>query len=236
MLLNGDHGYGFVTKCLHWLTVVAIAAQFVVGLTMSGDEEADRAEAQLTRLEERHKAAREAAEERFEQELERREARAEARGEEAEDRFDEEADRLEDEFRSRQEAADQRFEERLDAREEEVDAEEDSDVSALHIALGIGVLALGLVRLLWRRTTPLPPWAEHLSAGERSLESWLEKGLLALLIVVPATGLLLVVVSTDWLPVHVTAQLLLLTVIALHVGLVLKHTVVRRHRHLSRIL
>ena len=45
-----------------------------------------------------------------------------------------------------------------------------------------------------------------------------------------------VLVSTDWVAVHVTAQVLLLTVIVAHVGLVLKHTVVRRHRHLARML
>ena len=38
------------------------------------------------------------------------------------------------------------------------------------------------------------------------------------------------------LPVHVTAQMVFLAVIALHAGLVLKHTVVRRHRHLERML
>ena len=235
-LRNGDHGYGVVTKSLHWLTVLVIAAQFVVGLTMSGDDEADRAEERLARLEERHETDREAAEERFEQDLERREETAEAKGEQAEEQFDAEADRLEDEFRARQEAEDQRFEARLSAQEAELDAGEDSDVSPLHVGLGVTLLALGLVRLLWRRTTPLPPWAEHLSPAERSLESWLEKGLLTLLIVVPATGLLLLVVGTDWVAVHVTAQLLLLAVIAGHVGLVLKHTVVRRHRHLSRML
>ena len=207
-LRNGGHGYGVVTKALHWLTVLAIVAQFAVGLTMSrhdegADEAADRAE------------------ERFEQDLERRRDAAEARGEAAEEQFDEEADRLEDAFRARQRA--------------EGDAE-DSDVSALHVGLGITVFLLGLVRLLWRRTTPLPPWAEHLGPLARSWESWLEKALLALLLVVPATGLLLVLVSTDWVAVHVTAQLLLVTVIVLHVGLVLKHTVVHRQRHLARML
>ena len=33
-LRNGEHGYGAVTKALHWLTVAAIAAQFFVGYTM----------------------------------------------------------------------------------------------------------------------------------------------------------------------------------------------------------
>jgi cytochrome b561 len=69
----------------------------------------------------------------------------------------------------------------------------------LHVSLGLGII-LAVVRLLWRRTTPLPPWAEHLSAGERRLEGRLEKLLLVLLIVVPATGLLLVAAGDDWLP------------------------------------
>ena len=73
-------------------------------------------------------------------------------------------------------------------------------------------------------------------ARERRLEFLLEKALLTLLFVVPGTGLLLVAGSTDWLVVHVTAQVVFLGVIALHVGLVLKHTVVRRHRHLARML
>ena len=84
--------------------------------------------------------------------------------------------------------------------------------------------------------TPLPPWADHLSPGERRLESLLEKVLLTLLFVVPGTGLLLVAGTTDWLPVHVTAQVVFVGVIALHAGLVLKHTLVRRHRHLGRML
>lgn len=235
-LRNGGHGYGVVTKSLHWLTVVVIVAQFVVGLTMSRDGKSDRAEERLARLEDREKSAREAAEERFAQDLERREERAKARGHAAEQSFKEQADRLEDRFRARQLDAARRFEEQLRAREAELDEQEDSDVSALHVGLGLTVLALGVVRLLWRRTTPLPPWAENLSPRERWAASWLEKGMLSLLLVVPATGLLLVLVSTDWVAVHVTAQVLLLTVIAAHVGLVLKHTVVRRHRHLARML
>ena len=37
-LRNGDHGYGVVTKSLHWVTVLAVAAQFVVGYTMEVDD------------------------------------------------------------------------------------------------------------------------------------------------------------------------------------------------------
>ena len=194
-LRNGTHGYGAVTKLLHWLTVIAVVGQFAVGWTMSADDN-------------------DAAEERFEQRLERLEEQAEAQGEAAEERWEAEEERLEEEW----------------------DAAEDDDVSPLHIALGLTILSLGLARLVWRRTTPLPPWAEHLAPGERKLESWLERGLLTMLLLVPGTGLLLLAASDDLLPVHVTAQIVLLATVAVHVGLVLKHTVVRRNRHLSRML
>jgi cytochrome b561 len=37
-LRNDERGYGLVTKSLHWLTVLAVAAQFAIGYTM-GDED-----------------------------------------------------------------------------------------------------------------------------------------------------------------------------------------------------
>ena len=214
-LRNGAHGYGVVTKALHWSTVLAILGQFVVGYRMDFDEAGDRQEELL----------------------------------------DAEADRLEEEAEGRGDAAEEQVETDIERREDALDAEQDDQAAAvfsdvvtgdafseglslpeLHVMLGLFVIALALVRMLWRRTTPLPPWAEHLSARERRLEGRLEKLLLGLLVVVPATGLLLVATSDDWLPVHVTAQVTFLIAIAAHVGLVLKHTVVRRHRHLARML
>ncbi len=213
-LRNGDHGYGAVTKLLHWGTVAALLAQFVVGWTMDLDEGLDRQD----------------------------------------DALDADGDRLEDQAEGQGEAAEERAEAGIEAREAALDARDDdaasavfSDVvtgsvfgdglslGALHIGLGLLVLALALARVLWRRSAPLPPWAEHLSAGERRLEARLEKLMLALLFVVPATGLLLVVAGDDWVPVHVTAQIAFLGAVALHVGLVLRHTVVRRNRHLARM-
>lgn len=41
-LRNGEHGYGLVTKSLHWLTVLAFAAQFVVGYTMETEPDLPR--------------------------------------------------------------------------------------------------------------------------------------------------------------------------------------------------
>ena len=53
-LRNGEHGYGVVTKTLHWLTVAAIIAQFAVGLTMGPDEAAlEREDERIDALEER---------------------------------------------------------------------------------------------------------------------------------------------------------------------------------------
>jgi cytochrome b561 len=37
-LRNDDRGYGVVTKSLHWVTALAIAAQFTVGYTMEVDD------------------------------------------------------------------------------------------------------------------------------------------------------------------------------------------------------
>lgn len=92
------------------------------------------------------------------------------------------------------------------------------------------------VRIGWRSTTPLPPWAGHLSAGERRLEGGLEKLLLASLVAMPPSGLLLVAAGEDWLPAHVTAQVVFLAAVAGHVGLVLTHTVLRGNRHLARMI
>ena len=214
-VLNGAHGYGVVTKLLHWLTVAAILGQFVVGYRMDFDDALDRQD----------------------------------------DLLDAEADRLEEEAEGQGEAAEERAEADIEAREDALDARQDDEAASvfsdvvtgdafgdglslpeLHVGLGLFILLLAAVRLLWRRSTPLPPWAEHLSAGERRLEGGLEKALLTLLFVVPASGLLLVAAGDDWLPLHVTAQIAFLVAIAVHVGLVLSHSVVRRNRHLARML
>jgi cytochrome b561 len=215
-LRNGEHGYGAITKALHWLTVAAVAGQFAVGWTMAADDAA------LRREQDRIDALEEAGEE-----------QAERQGEAAEERFETEIDRLEDE---------------LDAREENFVADAFSDVVTgrfldgglslpeVHVLLGLSLVVLGLVRVLWRAGAGLPPWADHFGPGERRLEAWLEKGLLTLLFVVPGTGLVLIAAGGDWLPLHLTAQVVLLALIAVHVGLVLKHTVVHRDRHLARML
>lgn len=215
-LRNGPHGYGTVTKALHWATVLAVAGQFGVGLTMEADDAAlDREDARIDELEDR--------------------------GEEAAERGGE--------------ASEEAFETYIDSLEDQLDAREDNYVGAAlsdllggagwvdgisspeaHVLLGLTLVALGLARVLWRATTPLPPWAPHLSAGERTVESVAEKLLLTSLFLVPFSGLLLVWVSVDWLWLHITAQLVFLVIIGVHVALVLRHTVFHRNGELRRML
>jgi cytochrome b561 len=214
-LRNGAHGYGLVTKALHWSTALLLTAQFGIGLTMDVDGAADAADQRLDAFAERGerlaKAEGKAAEERFEAALERREAAMDA---------------MEDAPGSAALA---------DVVTGSVLGRRISAVEA-HVSVGLLLLAVGLVRLLWRRATPLPPWAAHLSSAERRFESRLERTLLTLLLVVPTTGVALALGGDDLLPLHVSAQVALVATVALHAGLVLKHTVVRPNEHLSRML
>ncbi|GFG52532.1 hypothetical protein CQY20_09400 [Mycolicibacterium agri] len=213
-LRNGEHGYGAVTKFLHWLTVFAIVGQFLVGLTMEADDAAlDREKARIDALED---IGKDVAKDRGLEEL-----------------FEVEIERLEED---------------LDARRDEYMSAAFTDVFSgrfltdgvslpeIHVLLGLSILLLGMARVLWRAFTPLPPWAPYLEPGERRLETVLEKLLLTMLFVVPFTGLLLIFGDIDWLAAHIGAQVVLLLVIAVHVGLVLRHTVVRRDGQLWRMV
>jgi cytochrome b561 len=216
-LQNGKHGYGAVTKTLHWVTFSLILGQFLVGYSMSGEDPA--AEAAAERLHDAKDQCRatadsdaaEAAEERCEEELDRRE-------DALDDRADDAVGTAWDDLRSRDILGD------------------GISLPELHVILGLLILAMGVLRVAWRRTTPLPPWAPALSSAERTLESLLEKALLLLLFVVPGTGLLLVAGEDDWLSLHIAAHIAFFVVVGLHIGLVLKHTVIQRDRHLARML
>jgi cytochrome b561 len=192
-LRNGEHGYGAVTKVLHWLTLGLIVGQFVVGYTMPTEGSA-----------------------------------ADAAADRVHDSKDQCKDRPDEE----------RCEEEVDRREDALDARADADEgpSDLHVGLGLAILALAAARVVWRRVGGLPPWAPALSHAERMVEGWLEKGLMLLLFAIPVSGLLLVLGSDDWLGLHIGAHVAFFVVVGLHLGLVLKHTVIQRDRHLARML
>jgi cytochrome b561 len=215
-LRNGGHGYGVVSKVLHWLTVIVLVAQFAVGWSMEGDDAAfDREKDRIDALEDAG------------------EDLAEQQGEAADRRFEADIDRLEDELEAREDNY------VGDAASNLLNGDGFSDglsLPELHVLFGVSLILLALTRVVWRRLGGLPPWADHLGAGERRLEAALEKMLLIMLFVVPTTGLILISGGEQWLVLHVSAQVVLLVVIAAHVGLVLKHTLVRRNRHLARML
>lgn len=104
----------------------------------------------------------------------------------------------------------------------------DDTLLTVHVALGLTVLALALVRVWWRRRTALPPWAPALSAGERTLAHWTERTLYALLFAIPLSGLWLVLVSDDAVGVHVAAHVAFFLAFAAHVGLVARRRLLRR--------
>ena len=89
-------------------------------------------------------------------------------------------------------------------------------------------MLLAVVRVIWRRASGLPPWAESLSDGERRLATFTERTLLALLFVIPTTGIALVVGDDDLLPLHVAAHIAFFVALAAHVGLVLRRGLLPR--------
>jgi cytochrome b561 len=105
-----------------------------------------------------------------------------------------------------------------------------------HVILGVTILTLALLRLLWRRATPLPPWAPGLSGGERKLATWTERALYLCLIVMPATGLSLILVSDDLLAIHVASHIAFFAALATHLSLVIKHQLIDRDRLLRRMI
>ncbi len=170
-LRTRPEGYGLVSKVLHWLTVVVIAAQFVVGYTMDLDSSCDPP-----------------GEDRS--------------GGDTSDAEEERLDRLEEQCEARV---------GLDLLDGPVDRPE------LHLVLGLTILALAVVRVVWRRVDGFPSWSEHLSEPERRLVHWTERALLALLFVVPLSGVVLVLSGDDgvlWL--HVGAHIAFFVALAAH--------------------
>ncbi|HET7350775.1 MAG TPA: cytochrome b/b6 domain-containing protein [Marmoricola sp.] len=114
---------------------------------------------------------------------------------------------------------------------------DDLDIFPLHQALGASILVIAIGRVAWRVSTPLPPWADSLSSGERKVAHWTERILLALLFVIPATGLILAGSGDDdLLPLHVAAHVAFFVTLAVHLGLVLGRGLRGRPVLLERML
>jgi cytochrome b561 len=97
-----------------------------------------------------------------------------------------------------------------------------------HVALGSLIVLLAVLRVVSRRVSTLPPWAESLTDGERRLATTTERVLLTLLFVVPLTGLALVLGDDDLLVVHVAAHIAFFAALAVHVALVVRRGLLPR--------
>ena len=179
-------GYSSVTKLLHWLTVLLLVAQFVLGYGMES----------------------------FAESLFEEDSSGHGHG----------GDRTR--------------------------AGDDQLVFA-HAWLGVAILAVAVVRLVWRWATPLPEWSERLTPVDRFVEAWTEKVLYATLFVIPVSGIALLFFSgeereledrREWLPpfdmvpddlmlgLHIAGHLTFYAALVVHVGLAL------RRRTLTRML
>jgi cytochrome b561 len=180
-LHNGEHGYGVVSKLLHWATVLALLAQFTVGYLMDVDDSGR--------------------------------GRGRGRGGES------------GRGRGRGGDDDLGLGERLS-----------DPLVAVHVVLGLTILLLAVLRMTWRRIDGLPPWAQGLAPLERRLAHLTERVLLPMLVLMPLSGIAVLLGDDDLLWLHVASHVVFLTALAAHVGLVLKHTLVDRDRLLARML
>jgi len=185
-VVSTEQGYGAVTKVLHWVTLLLLVAQFVLGYGMEG----------------------------FAESLFEEDSSGHGHG----------GDRTR--------------------------AGDDQLVFA-HAWLGAAILAVGVARLVWRWSTPLPAWSERLTSLDRSIEAWVEKILYVTLFVIPLSGMGLLFLSgkereladrRKWLPpfdvvsddlmlgAHIAGHVTFYAALVMHVGLAL------RRRTLTRML
>lgn len=204
-LRNGEHGYGAVTKSLHWLTVTLVAAQFWVGYAMEAEGDVPDVDCDPP------------GEDRG--------------GGDVSDAEDERLDRLEDACEARQDRLEDEADDRIGTAWSDLWSGDFGDLGglpAVHVLLGVSILLVAVLRVSWRASTPLPPWDDRLSGFDRKALSIVERVLLALLFVVPLSGLALVLGSDDWLGLHIAAHIAFFAALAVHVGIVVRRRVVGR--------
>ena len=122
---------------------------------------------------------------------------------------------------------------------------------AVHETLGVTVLGLVILRLVWLAGSPPPPLSTSLRPWERRVAHAVHPALYVLILSMPLTGILLTVLGGDplrlygatvALPIKATAgapwavlhnqvlPILFYAIIAMHLGAVLKHHFITRHK------
>lgn len=127
------------------------------------------------------------------------------------------------------------------------DSDSDETLVFVHACVGIAILCLAVLRVAWRRATPLPPWSERLNEADRRVENVTERLLYVLLFAIPASGLALLFLSgeerdigREWQPpydlldadvlltAHITGHVVFYLVLLVHVGLAVRRRTLRR--------
>ncbi len=108
------------------------------------------------------------------------------------------------------------------------DLDLDSPLLRIHVALGLTILLLAVLRVVWRRVGGLPPWAPTLGRGAQRFATLTERSLIVLLFAIPITGLTLLLGDDDLLALHVATHVAFFVALAAHVGLVLSRRLLPR--------
>jgi cytochrome b561 len=128
-----------------------------------------------------------------------------------------------------------------------------------HKSIGVVLLVLAVLRIVWRKATPLPDWAPTLTPAECAISHWNETLLYACMILMPLSGYRFVMAGDygiklfglhdlvnpigkkEWLAdiarvVHILISYAIVVIASWHVGLGLKHHIFDRDRFLHRML
>lgn len=128
-----------------------------------------------------------------------------------------------------------------------------------HATIGLIVLVLAVVRIIWRKTTPLPSWAPGLSKREQRLAHRTEQVMYVVMIAKPVSGYVLAGAAAHHidlfgaialgnpfsessglrdiaLVVHILTGVAFLIVWVIHVGQALRHQFGKKDHLLERML
>jgi cytochrome b561 len=132
-------------------------------------------------------------------------------------------------------------------------------IMPIHKATGIGILALTMIRILWRTVKPAPAWPADMVMWERALASFTHGILYAFMLLVPLSGWVMasagrwpisffglfevpkfavVRESTLWQVAHEGHELMgyaLIALLVLHIGAALRHHFVLKDGVLQRM-
>ena len=102
--------------------------------------------------------------------------------------------------------------------------------------LGLLILALAVLRVLWRSLPRCRRGRRRYGKVERTLEALAREGAAPAAVPHPDHRAAALTGQDDWLALHIGAHIAFYVVVGLHIALVLKHTVIQRDRHLARCL